>query len=195
MPLKVWNGSSWQLQAQIRVWNGSSWATLGGINNTKTARVWNGSSWVQFHPGVRLNSYANSTGGSGSTIALYELTTAPLGQSTSSEVILEVNSNGVAYYTDQSSYNYSWLLTGANSEYYAYMDAEVGSPFTTSAGTDTSLQLNTTRSWSLFTQTQGSFDQRRISSLTSTLRIKNSSGTDIITIPVSMYVEAVTGNP
>jgi hypothetical protein len=191
MPLKVWNGSAWQVQAQIKVWNGSSWVALNDINNAKTARVWNGSSWVQFHPGVQLQEFPTSFG----IIDLFHFSADFGGISANSYVEIELNSSGTATYSyaDQTTggtnyLTYSWLLTGANTDYYAYMDAPSGDAFVTSSATGTSLQLNTTRAWSLYVEQSGS--GTAVKSNSSTLRIKNSAGTDIVSISTSFYVEA-----
>jgi hypothetical protein len=178
--------------AQIKVWNGSSWVALNDINNAKTARVWNGSSWVQFHPGVQLQEYSVS----GGIIDLFHFSADLGGISANSYVEIELNSSGTATYSyaDQTTggvnyLTYSWLLGGANTDYYAYMDAPSGDPFYTgSSATATSLQLNTTRSWSLYVEQSGSGSDSRSNS--STLRIKNSAGTDIVTIPTAFSVEA-----
>ena len=186
MPLKVWNGSSWEVQAQIKVWNGSSWVALNEIDNAKTARVWNGSSWVQFHPGVQLVSESFNPG----SASLYnqDLTFYPISASTQVYIALQSNGTGV-YFRLGSPQNFSWLLTGSNTDYYAYMDAPSGDPFDSgSSATGTSLQLNTTRQWTLSaTQYSAGFN---IKNLSSTLRIKNSAGTDIISIDVAMEVLA-----
>lgn len=181
MPLKVWNGSAWQVQAQIKVWNGSSWVALNAIDNAKTARVWNGSSWVQFHPGVRLNT--STFGSSNITLNASDLVFSP--STAFAEAKITLNSSGTASYeaTGFSTQSYSWLLTGANSDYYAYMDSPSGDPFT-SGTVGSSLQLNTSRVWSLSaSQTTTGFTSK---SLTSTLRIQNSAGTDIVSIAVVM---------
>ena len=182
MPLKVWNGSSWQVQAQMNVWNGSSWVPL------KAGKVWNGSAWVQFHPGVQLQDYPASSG----TISLSNDADF-LGPCTSS-VTIELNSNGTATYsyfgTDTGTgtfATYSWLLTGANTDYYAYMDAPSGDAFSTGT-TGSSLQLNTTRSWSL-SVTRATLGTNSKAN-TSTLRIKNSAGTDIVSLVTDFSVSA-----
>ena len=186
MPLKVWDGSAWQVQAQIKVWNGSSWVPL------VAGKVWNGSAWVQFHPGVQLQDYPAS----GGTIDLSHF--SPLSGSgfANSFVQIQLNSTGTAkyQYADQTTggvdfLSYSWLLTGANTDYYAYMDAPSGDAFSAgSSATGTSLQLNTNRTWGLLAEQTGS--GTATASNTSTLRIKNSAGTDIVAISTSFYVEA-----
>ena len=192
MPLKVWNGSSWQVQAQLKVWNGSSWAPTNALNNAKSARVWNGSSWVQFHPGVQINEYPNV----GSGLSLYQYSQGdvpfvPVVAYTS----IAIDSTGIFYIDDQSAYSFTWLLTGSNTDYYAYMDAPSGDPFDAgSAATNTSLQLNTLRVWVL--SVENSVNNSSVfKSLLSTLRIKNSAGTDILSVDVNMYVEAQVGIP
>ena len=189
MPLKVWNGSSWQVQAQLKVWNGSSWVSTNALNNAKSARVWNGSSWVQFHPGVQILEYPTT----GSGLSLYQYTSVDNGSTAVASNNITLNSNGTLYITDQGSYNYSWLLTGSNSDYYAYMDAPTGDSFTIGT-TGSSLQLNTSRQWILDVD-NSVFNSSVSKSLTSTLRIKNSVGTDILSVTVNMYVEAQVGIP
>jgi hypothetical protein len=186
MPLKVWTGSTWQVVAQLKVWNGSSWVTTNAVDNAKTARVWNGSTWKQFHPGVQLLTGDFSPSG---TISLNANDLVFQPSTASASVQIELQNNGSAYYVSSTlgTKTYSWLLTGVNSDYYAYMDTPSGDPFD-SGTVGTSLQLNTTQIWSLFTvQLSVGFSQK---ALTSTLRIKNSLGTDIISIPVDMSVVA-----
>jgi len=186
MPLKVWDGSAWNVMAQMKVWNGSAWVAL------VAGKVWNGSAWVQFHPGVQLQDYPAS----GGTIDLYHSSTDPGGISANALVKIELNSSGTATYSyaDQTTggvdyLSYSWRLTGANTDYYAFMDAPSGDPFYTgSSATATSLQLNTTRSWNLYAEQFGI--GTTVKSNSSTLRIKNSAGTDIVTIPTVFYAEA-----
>lgn len=159
--------------AQIHVWNGSAWTQL------KAAKVWNGTSWVQFHPGVVLDEYPPGGG-----VLLYSGDLQFFPTPASATVSIVLNSNGSASYADNiSTYNFTWLLSGSNSDYYAYMDTPTGDSFT--AGTvATALQLNTTRTWSLTaSQSAVGIDNK---SLTSTLRIQNSSGTDIVSVAVSL---------
>jgi hypothetical protein len=52
MPLRTWNGSSWETDKHIKVWNGSAWT------QAKSAKVWNGSSWVNFHSTVNVGDYS-----------------------------------------------------------------------------------------------------------------------------------------
>lgn len=184
MPLKEWTGSAWQVIAQIKVWNGSSWVSLNALDNAKGAKVWNGSSWVQFHPGVQLQTVP---GYSGVTLDSSALAFDP-NQAVATTGI-NLLSSGTGEYVDTTigTQSFSWLLTGSNSDYYAYMDAPTGSAFS-SGTTGSSLQLNTTRAWAL--QATQSGVGSNIKSLTSTLRIKNSAGTDILSVAVSMSVYA-----
>ena len=193
MPLKVWNGSAWEMMAQLKVWNGSSWVSTNALDNAKSARVWNGSSWVQFHPGVRLDTY-----GSGA-IDLSAFDGVNNGQTAEARATITLDSNGTATYSIASTgggttnlLTYSWLLTGANSDYYAYMDAPSGT--FTSGTTGSALQLNTTRAWekSISNSVNNSIVDASVSS---TLRIRNSAGTDILSISVYMFVEAQVGIP
>jgi hypothetical protein len=177
------------MAAKMHVWNGSSWVELNAADNAKTARVWDGSSWVQFHPGVRLNKYDPSTQD-------IMLGTAAAGfiAPVFATVRITLNSSGAAAYSfetsNQSTTNFTtfnWLLTGANSEYYAYMDAPSGSAFSTGT-TGTSLQLNTTREWTL-TVTRSVLGVDTASN-TSTLRIKTASGVDILALTTNFDVYA-----
>jgi hypothetical protein len=178
MPLKVWNGSAWQVQAQIKVWNGSSWVPASA------GKVWNGSSWVQFHPGVYLDP---------ATLLAYDVVNSP--NTAYAQCSITLNSNGTATYTDSpgGTTSFSWLLSGSNSDYYAYMDAPSGDPFT-SGTTGTALQLNTTRSW--FLDADNSVNNSIITkTLSSTLRIRNSAGTDIVAVAINLTSEAQVGVP
>jgi hypothetical protein len=177
------------MAAKMHVWNGSSWVALNAADNAKTARVWNGSSWVQFHPGVRLNKYDPST----QDIHLISIA-ANTGVTVTSTVRITLNSSGTATYSYENTNtpntnvaSFSWLLTGANSEYYAYMDAPSGDSFTTGT-TGSSLQLNTTREWTL-TVAQFFVGVNEASN-TSTLRIKTASGEDILALTTNFYVYA-----
>jgi hypothetical protein len=136
---------------------------------------------VQFHPGVRLNEYPST--GSGISLSGSDLTFAPTPAYAFAEIT--IYSSGDIYYTTNLTTvsNYTWLLSGANSDYYAYMDAPSGDPFTNGT-TGTALQLNTTRVWNL--QASQSTQGYMLKSLTSTLRIRNSAGTDILSIPVDL---------
>lgn len=184
MPLKEWNGSSWQVVAQLKVWNGSSWVALNAIDNAKTARVWNGSSWVQFHPGVQLQQ-DNLSGTGAISLNYNDLQSYP--SVASALVGINLFSSGTAEYISYGTQSYSWQLSGSNSDYYAWMDTPTNDPFT--VGTvATALQLNTTRTWAL--QVIQSSPGASSKYLTSTLRIKNSSGTDIVSIPVDFSVFA-----
>jgi hypothetical protein len=189
MPLKVWDGSAWQVQAQIKVWNGSSWVALNDINNAKTARVWNGSSWVQFHPGVQLQEFGAVPG----EVELFAFGLDFASAFAEVELILDANGTAKYRYSTNSTpttdfLSYSWLLTGANSDYYAYMDAPAGDAYTSGSATGTALQLNTTRSWILGASQAGSGSDSKSNS--STLRIRTASGVDIVTIPVLMSADA-----
>lgn len=171
MPLKVWNGSSWTMAGQMKVWNGSSWSQL------QAAKVWNGSSWVQFHPGVQLVAYDNT--GVGSGITLLDSGIKPY----TANSTITLSASGTATYSVHSNYySYSWLLSGANSDYYAFMDTPSSGSFS-SGTTNSALQLNTTRSWTVTRGTVGS------TQAVSTLRIRTASGVDIVTIYVNLTAE------
>jgi hypothetical protein len=181
MPLKVWDGSAWKMAGQIKVWNGSSWG------QTTAGKVWNGSSWVQFHPGAQLVEY-NGTG----VVDLYHSIVFSV-SGDYAEVGITLNSSGAASYWYEDSYTsrtdffssaYNWLLTGANSDYYAFMDTPSSGSFRAgSAATNSALQLNTTRTWSI-RQTNGGLNQ-----VQSTIRIQTPSGLDIASLTVNLAAE------
>lgn len=175
MPLKVWDGASWTMAGQMNVWDGSAWTAL------KAGKVWNGSSWVQFHPGVKLEEYGTGIDLSYSTL------------STDAQVGITLKSNGTAEYwyadlsTPQTNFiggSYSWLSTGANTDYYAFMDTPSSGSFqSSSSATNTALQLNLSRTWLVYQASTGS------NSVQSTLRIRTASGEDIVSQPVTLTVE------
>lgn len=183
MPLKVWNGSSWVTSSAVKVWNGSSWVAV------QNGKVWNGSSWVSFYsaaPVVVLQNYNAST----YDIQLYRIRPSDdFGQ-----VRINLLSNGTATYTYEDSstpttnfLSYSWLTSGSASDAYAYMDTPSSGSFSAgSNATGTSLQLSTSRSWLVNVTTSGGAyaDAQAIS----TIRIKNSSGTDLAAKTIQLYV-------
>lgn len=115
------------------------------------------------------------------------------GFSASSEVSISLNSNGTGSYSyigTSGSGNFTtftWLTSGSASDCYAYMDAPSGSSFT-SGTTGSSLQLSTSRSWTLYVD-RNTFGVSS-KSLTSTIRIKNVGGTDLVAKTINLYVEA-----
>lgn len=104
---------------------------------------------------------------------------------------IELNSDGSGTYSTESNidipniviYSFTWLLSGSASDAYAYMDGPSGDSFS-SGSVNSSLQLNTTRIWTLEVLGTGPASK----TLTSTLRIKNSGGTDLIAKTISMSV-------
>lgn len=115
------------------------------------------------------------------------------GFSAASEVSITLNSNGSGSYSyigtagSGNFTTFTWLTSGSASDCYAYMDAPSGDSFT-SGTTGSSLQLNSSRSWILYVE-RNTFG---ISSktLTSTIRIKNAGGTDLVAKTLELYVEA-----
>lgn len=106
-------------------------------------------------------------------------------------ITLYANGNGLYFAQSQSdagtfstSNTFTWLLAGSASDVYAYFDTPSGdAPF---GSTATSLQMNTTRSW--LWQADASGTSSRVA--TSTLRLKNSGGTDLDTASVSIDISA-----
>jgi hypothetical protein len=107
-------------------------------------------------------------------------------------ITLYANGNGLYFTQTQSdaggfstSNTFTWLSAGSASDVYAYLDTPSGDAPTGSA-TATSLQMNATRSWGW--QADASGTNSRFA--TSTLRLKNSGGTDLDTASVSIDVSA-----
>ena len=100
----------------------------------------------------------------------------------------EFNSN-----TGDTDYNFTWLTTGSASSVYAYLDTPSGDSVTApySSAVATSLQMTTTRAWQWNALLSGYGDIQK--SATTTLRLRNSGGTDLDSVTVSVFVSAVNG--
>ena len=115
-------------------------------------------------------------------------------------VRIYLNSDGTGRYAFEDYFSsgevnflsFTWLLSGTNSDYYAYMDTPSGDPFFTGS-VATSLQLSTNRVWVLRARAFTNTSDSKI--LSSTLRIKDISGNDLITNVVSMSVSVDNGAP
>ena len=113
-------------------------------------------------------------------------------------VRIYLNSDGTGEYEYEdydvgigSFLTFTWLPSGFTaSAYFAYMDTPIGDSFFAGPVATTST-LSTSRTWALRARaSQGQFDQN---GLTSTLRIKDSSGNDLISKPVTMTVSSDNG--
>lgn len=108
---------------------------------------------------------------------------------------IQLNDDGTAIYY-YSTHNigttnftsFTWKLgSGSVGNYYAYMYAPTGDSFSVNAGTDSALQLNSTRNWRLdVSSTSGTVSKE----LNSTLEIRNASGAVITSKTLRFYVEA-----
>ena len=138
-----------------------------------------------------LNQYNPST----QDIMLTRLANRPFPLEASATVGIQLYDDGSAIYyyathnigvTNFTSF--TWKTGGGGvGDYYAYMYSPSGDAFSDSAGLDTALALSTTRNWNLnVTSTSGT----QTKSLTSTLQIRNSSGTALASRTISFYVEA-----
>ena len=199
MPLNVWSGSAWQQASAIKVWNGSAWTSAS------SGKVWNGSAWVEFHGaiGATLPDQNPST----YAINIVAVDGPQAGASYArSFLVLDIDGTG-RYYTDttgagivdKSSSPFTWKTGGGTvSDYYAYLDTPVGSPLNVlSAATATSLQLSTQRVWYLNSFKGGAVGGTNSDSCSSTIRIKNAAGTDLVakTIFFSTSAESDGGCP
>lgn len=100
----------------------------------------------------------------------------------------EFNSN-----TGDTDYNFTWLTTGSASSVYAYLDTPSGDSVTApySSAVATSLQMTTTRAWQWNASLSVNGDIQK--NATTTLRLKNSGGTDLDSVTVSVFVSAQNG--
>lgn len=136
MPLRTWNGSSFNTAKSARVWNGSSWV------NAKSVKVWNGSSWVNFLSSVNIEDASEVATDVGVDNAYAEA--------------------GYTLYNDGTAetYNFSggttfnnpltgqWLTGGLASDFSVRATATLETGVT--GGTFNTWQsLSTTRSWSV----------------------------------------------
>lgn len=116
---------------------------------------------------------------------------------TSAQLVLYANGAGKYmesnYNTGDTESNFTWLTSGSASDVYAYLDTPTGDSVTgTSSAVATSLQMNTTRAWTWYVQTIGYGDDQK--SATTTLRLKNSGGTDLDSVTVSVFLSVVNGS-
>ena len=113
-------------------------------------------------------------------------------------VRLYLNSDGTGSYAyevygagEVAFTTFTWLNAGSASNFYAYMDAPTGDAFFAGT-TGSSLVLTTNRVWSL--RARAGFNNSDFKSLTSTIRIKNSGGTDLIAKALDMSATAINEN-
>jgi hypothetical protein len=128
----------------------------------------------------------------GTDIGLFAFVLGSTYAITDASITLYANGNGLYFTQTQSdagtvstSSTFTWLLAGNASDAYVYLDTPSGDAPTGSA-TATSLQMNATRSWGW--QADASGTSSRFA--TSTLRLKNSGGTDLDTASVTIDVSA-----
>ena len=161
----------------------------------------------QIIAGIMGNHATGGGGGGGDPVSLpeYGATSNTVTLSTSANpggsspawaaVAIILNSDGTGVYRtstytggDTDVLTFTWLNTGSASDYYAYMDTPDGDTFSVlSDSTATSLQMTQQRYWQLYAETP---DANVTKLATSILRLKNSSGTDLDAINVSMLVSA-----
>ena len=192
MALKVWNGTAWTSASAIKVWNGTAWTSAS------SGKVWNGSAWVNFFGGLPILPQFNNTTYDIELSASYDDLEGQPGSATV-EILLNNDGTGAYRYTTYTVpttnfLSFTWLPSGDSaSNYYAYMDAPAGNSFGGgSSATGSSLVLSTGRIWVLtsFVGTNPGSDEK---SLASTLRIKNSSGTDLVARTLSMETFVTLG--
>lgn len=114
--------------------------------------------------------------------------TAPFPAACAISIVL--NADGTATYSDSSTgtlVTYNWRTGGSSADYYAFMDTPTSGAFNSGA-TNTNLQLNTTRAWQL-TASRGTVGTTT-NTVVSTLRIRNSSFTDLVTKAVDLSATA-----
>ena len=188
MALKIRSGSStWDTATAIKVRNGS-----GGWTSATNGYVRGPSGWQQFFSGLPILPQFNNTTYDIELERGYYSLDAPNGQAA---VDIILNSSGTGAYrfgdSDTATTNFTtftWLPSGASaSNYYAYMDAPTGDSFSAgSSATASSLVLSTSRLWTVLSQVNANPGNAQ-RQLTSTLRIKDSGGNDLVARTLSMY--------
>lgn len=176
MALKLWNGSSWTSANGLKVWNGSSWVAA------QTGRFWNGTSWQIFFSGTNPLFLPSSI----SEVVVDQVVAPYYGYTR-----VGVNSDGslvISTGTDAGNdppTTYTWKLSGASSEYEAYMSSST-TDYDWTAGNITGdwLNLTTSRFWEFgITMNSGS---ETIYDLSSTLYIRKISNSFTVSCPVSI---------
>ena len=114
-------------------------------------------------------------------------------------VELRSNGSGRLFYADNGTpgtidTDFTWLLSGSAGDYYAFMDNQTGDPFDGGPSTNTPYQLNLTRTWALTAEAIIPPPKNITKSLSSTLRIRNSAGRNLITSPVYFTAQAILTN-
>lgn len=149
MPLRTWNGSSFNTAKSAKVWNGSSWV------NAKSAKVWNGSSWVNFLSSVNIEDASEVRNS-----AQFDSAFASAGYALNSDGTAETFSDGDGGFFS-SPLTGQWFVGGSISDFSAKATITLsngsGQEYTT--GTfDTWLSLSTSREWAVVTNAFGNDD-------------------------------------
>lgn len=135
MPLKIWDGASWNAANFLKVWNGTSWVEC------TNGKVWNGTSWVDFFTTYSATLNADS----------YIRFASPSS--------FQVNTDGYIYGSNgiqQLVQQYQWKTGGGTSaDYQVYATVIAGFPPTGSA-LDTWITLSTNAQWNI-SATAGNF--------------------------------------
>ena len=117
--------------------------------------------------------------------------------SADAQLILHANGAGIYresnYYTGSTDQNFTWLTSGSASSVYAYLDTPSGDGVfaNTSSAVASSLQMTSTRAWQWYAETVGYGSANK--SATTTLRLKNSGGTDLDSVTVSVLLTVTNG--
>jgi hypothetical protein len=144
-----------------------------------------------------LSAYLLDYGGVGQ-IALTATETDNGDGSSSATVQIDLYSDGTGLYSIltldgglNDLFTFTWLTgSGSAGDYYAYMDVPSSGSFSSGDATGTSLALSTSRYWACSVYTNAVGQTPPPSEALSTLRIKNSSGVDLVTKSVSLYASA-----
>lgn len=180
MPLRTWNGSSFNTAKSAKVWNGSSWV------NIKSAKVWNGSSWVNFLSSVNIEDASDQGNDTG-----FDNAYAEAGYTL-------YNGGGAETYNFGGGFNFptslpgQWLVGGSASDF----SVRATSSFATGQinGTfNTWLSLDTTRAWSVGISAFGN-DDYQTGNLDMTIDIAYTADTSTIidTAFIQLSVTATT---
>jgi hypothetical protein len=138
-------------------------------------------------PGFNINIVADSS------------TTSP--DPAAAVATLSLLSDGTGRYRTVDDLNgitdvtFTWKTGGGTvSDYYAFMDTVVGNALEGgSSATNTPLQLNVDRSWTSQVARAGNNPGTNSKQTQSTIRIRNSSGTDLISKTVQFDTTAIVG--
>lgn len=178
MPLRSWNGSTFNTAKSARVWDGSSWVSA------KSAKVWNGSSWVNFLSSVNITNQFIAASGAG-----FDQAGATVQYSLLSDGTARTLEIGDLVYND-TPISGEWLVGGVVSDFSVRATATLYNlgPDGTFLGTlNTWQSLSATREWTLSVDTRNSFAEALV---TLQIEIAYTADTNTIIDSAEIYLQA-----